>query len=769
MEIYRVALGETHPSFANGLINLANMYQLMKDYASAEPLCRQAMEIYRVGLGDEHPSFARSLNTLAVLHKSMGYYVSAERLCRQAMEIRRAALGEEHPDFARSLNNLGELYRLIGNYAEAEPFYRQAMKIYRLALGEAHPSFANSLNNLALLCAATGRASEALSLMRHAASIDDRMIGQVFSVSSESQRTAFLRTARAGLDAFLSLVRQHFAEDLPAIEAALGIVLRRKAVLAEAVRTQRDALLGGKYPELQGQLHQLTILRTQIGQKSIAGPGPEGLDEYQRLLDEWNHEKERLEADLARQIPEMNMEARLRAADRRVVALKLPEGVALVEFVRFNVLDFEAVAVQVSETEWKPPRPGKPARYLAFVLTRDKQSQIRMIDLGEALEIDQMIRDFRKGVSCQPPDDAERNRGWQAHEASVWQTGCDLRATLFPGQLNKDLRRFRRLLIAPDGELNHLPFELLPIDNGRRMIDEYHLSYLSVGRDVLRFGAACTGQPGPAVVAADPDFDLGMGGAESEAPETACFAGRRSRDVDRSLGRFRRLPGTREEGALIARLLNVEPTLEGSVLESRIKSCKSPWILHIATHGFFFEDQEIDPEKLGRGMELVGSETLSQGPFPFAGRLENPLLRSGLALAGANWRAKGFRPPPAAEDGLLTAEDVTGMDLLATELVVLSACETGRGEIQVGEGVFGLRRSFALAGAKTLVMSLWNVPDRHTRELMEEFYGRILAGEPRAEALRQAQLTMKAKYPHPYYWGAFICQGDPSPLSGAPK
>jgi CHAT domain-containing protein len=144
---------------------------------------------------------------------------------------------------------------------------------------------------------------------------------------------------------------------------------------------------------------------------------------------------------------------------------------------------------------------------------------------------------------------------------------------------------------------------------------------------------------------------------------------------------------------------------------------------------------------------------------------ENPLLHSGLALAGANWKNKGFTPPPEAEDGLLTAEDVSGLDLLATELVVLSACETGVGEIHVGEGVFGLRRAFVLAGAKTLVMSLWKVPDEQTRELMEDFYRRILRGEGRAEALRQAQLELKRKYPDPYYWGAFICQGEPGPLS----
>jgi CHAT domain-containing protein len=148
-------------------------------------------------------------------------------------------------------------------------------------------------------------------------------------------------------------------------------------------------------------------------------------------------------------------------------------------------------------------------------------------------------------------------------------------------------------------------------------------------------------------------------------------------------------------------------------------------------------------------------------------RFENPLLRSGVLLAGFNTWRSGGELPEAAEDGMLTAEDVTGMDLLDTELVVLSACETGLGQIRVGEGVFGLRRAFAVAGARTLVMSLWKVPDEQTQELMADFYQRILSGEGRAEALRQAQLALRAKHPDPYFWGAFICQGDPSALQAS--
>jgi CHAT domain-containing protein len=214
-------------------------------------------------------------------------------------------------------------------------------------------------------------------------------------------------------------------------------------------------------------------------------------------------------------------------------------------------------------------------------------------------------------------------------------------------------------------------------------------------------------------------------------------------------------------------MLGVQPWLDVAALESRVKTCRSPRILHLATHGYFLADQERNPNLAVRDLGAVGF-TSGRVLRQLSG-LENPLLRSGLALAAVNRWLKGDVTPAEAEDGLLTAEDVSGLDLLNTDLVVLSACETGLGEIYVGEGVFGLRRAFVLAGAKTLVMSLWKVPDQQTQELMEDLYGRILAGQGRVDALRDAQLALKIRYPDPLYWGAFICQGDPGPLPRQPR
>jgi CHAT domain-containing protein len=212
-------------------------------------------------------------------------------------------------------------------------------------------------------------------------------------------------------------------------------------------------------------------------------------------------------------------------------------------------------------------------------------------------------------------------------------------------------------------------------------------------------------------------------------------------------------------------MLYVSPLLGQDVLEARIKSSNSPFILHLATHGFFLPSQGQIDDKADQSTVTSNTVYSIQDRLSEKKLTDNPLLRSGLALAGANtWLRRGTLPEKA-EDGILTAEDVSGMDLSNTEVVVLSACQTALGDVIVGEGVFGLQRAFVLAGAQTLVMSLWKVPDEQTKELMIDFYNRLLSGKPRAEALREAQLAMKEKYPNPYYWGAFICQGNPGPLS----
>jgi CHAT domain-containing protein len=462
-------------------------------------------------------------------------------------------------------------------------------------------------------------------------------------------------------------------------------------------------------------------------------------------------------------------EEQLRDVKGAALAETLPSDAALIEFIRCQRFDFRAVQA--------PGTQHLGFGYIAFVLYGGDPAAVQMIDLGAAEHIDQLVADFRSTITGETEHNdrhvtAEESRLQTAitvrSQASVLHTAIDsgvrhlrpqpdshlrargtehgslLRQAVFD-QLEPALRDCKRLFIAPDGELARLPFEVLPTGNTRFLIDDYEISYLSVGRDLLRGTAPCPTSSTPPLVVADPDFDL-----DSSLHSSAGTP-------------FRRLRNTRAEGEHIATLLHVSPLLNTDALEHHVKAARSPHILHLATHGFFLGRRDRSQSTLGNPPLAMGE--LAAGRLVRLERLENPLLRSGLALAGANTWLSGQALPTEAEDGLLTAEDMAVLDLHATELVVLSACDTALGEDRPGEGVFGLRRAITVAGAKTLVMSLWKVPDQETRELMINFYQRLLTGQRRSEALRAARLDIKKRHPtDPYYWGAFICQGDPGPL-----
>jgi CHAT domain-containing protein len=358
------------------------------------------------------------------------------------------------------------------------------------------------------------------------------------------------------------------------------------------------------------------------------------------------------------------------------------------------------------------------------------------VDLGEAAAIDRSITALRQALR-----DPKRTDVKQRARAVDELVMSPVRALL---------GKTRWALLSPDGSLNLIPFAALVDERNQYLITRYSFSYLTSGRDLLRLRIARENRNDPLIVA-DPAF-----GEIEEAPAAA------DRDVglaDLSQLRLRRLPGTASEAQALKALLPRATVLtEERATEAALKQVSSPSILHIATHGFFLKDAEAAPEN-SRDIGLPGEGALT-GVAP--DRVENPLLRSGLVLAGANNRRSG------EEDGVLTALEVAGLDLWGTKLVVLSACNTGVGEVKNGEGVYGLRRALALAGAESQVMSLWSVSDRGTRDLMVSYYRALRRGEGRGEALRQVQLHMLGSKDrqHPYYWASFIQSGEWKSLEG---
>jgi CHAT domain-containing protein len=380
-------------------------------------------------------------------------------------------------------------------------------------------------------------------------------------------------------------------------------------------------------------------------------------------------------------------------------------------------------------------------RYVAYVLRR--QGEVQWKELGTAKELDTAV-----DALCQALRDPQRKDVRQLARAVDEKLMRPLRA--LAGET-------RRLLISPDGLLNLLPFAALVDERGHYLIESYAITYLTSGRDLLRLQVARRSQS-PPVVVADPEFGAPpLIAASKEADNTRPAAGNRAR-FDYSQIFFGPLPGVSEEVRALRGLLpNASFLTKERATKTAVQGLAAPSILHIATHGFFLPDQ---PQAKDDRRSTSRQDDARLGKF--AAHAANPLLRSGLALAGAN------QSGDARDNGILTALEASGLNLWGTKLVVLSACDTGTGVVRNGEGVYGLRRALVLAGAESQLMSLWPVSDRSTRDLMVGFYKELVQGRGRGDALRTVQLQMlhgKA-HTHPYYWASFIQTGEWANLEG---
>jgi CHAT domain-containing protein len=668
-----------------------------------------------------------------------GRYREAIPIAEKVLTIKEKVLGPEHPNTATSLNDLGLLYgRSMGAYDRAEPLLRRSLAIREKVLGPGHPDTASSLNNLAVLYTSLGRNLEALAFIGRAQEIDRKQIEQILGFAAEAQQTNFLATRENNLHFFFNLLRQRFPDNPGAKRAALDAWLSRKGILLEAQKRIQDVLVDRDNPQAREVFANLTQVRQELARLVLGEPGKEGPKAYQGRIAELTGKKETLEGQLSRLSQSFTQRRRTMGATTTHVAAALPSATVLIEFARIRDYDFP-------KGEWAS------FRYLAFVLRPGETDEVSLIDLGEADGIDRRVAAFKKALR-----DPKR-----PHETLI-RLSTELNQAVF-APLKPAIGGTNRLFLSPDGSLNLIPFEVLRSPEGRYLIEDYAFTYLAAGRDLAGFGMV-NDKGGKPLFFGDPDFDL-----DPKDLVTAKVAGAgaplslRSRDMKNL--RFERLPATREEVEAIAALMGrdrCELFTGRQALEEVLMSRESPRILHLATHGFFLDDQGLPQAEEGlRGISIVAKDT-PVGKKD-AVKIENPLLRSGIVLAGAN-RAMTSE---GSTTGIVTAEKILGLRLRGTDLVVLSACETGMGEVKNGEGVYGLRRAFTQAGAKSIVMSLWEVPDRETKELMVSFYRNILLGKMRRdEALRQAVLkqmeTVKGRYSesNPHYWGAFVFLGE---------
>ena len=708
-------IGETESVQYAGLLNdLGEVARQRHDYARAEQLLQRSLALDERLLGPDNYAVATALQNLGIVAHGRKDYATALAYNERALAIRERMVGIDHPDVAHILTNLANIYRATGDYARALETHARALHIWENAAGPYQQATLLSVGNIAKTYAAAGDIASAIAFQRRADGILERQLALNLAVGSERQKLSFVRGMAERTDRTISLHLNRAPGDADVSALAALVVLQRKGRVLDAM-TDAFAAVRQRVTDDgdQALLDQLKATTAQLARVALSAPSQQRQEERQRSIRELEARKEELEAELSDHNAEFR--AQMQPVTLEAVQTVLPDEAALVEFAVFRPFDPRA--------ERNLDAYG-PAHYAAYVIR--KHAAPEGVDLGPVAPIDRAIDALREALS-DPNAPAVK-----------------VRARAVDEQLMRRLRPYlsgaTRLLISPDGNLNRVPFEALVDEHGRYLIERYAMSYLTSGRDLLRMQVPHQSRSEP-IILADPFFGEPPPPRDADTPAMA-GAQRRSVTTAAALSTlyFASLSGTADEARAIKTLFPEATLYTGRrATKEMLQQVSAPRILHIASHGFFLEDE-------GK------SAAVDSG---------NPLLRSGLAFAGANQTREHV-------DGILTALEASGLDLWGTKLVTLSACDTGIGEVRNGEGVYGLRRAFVLAGAETLVMSLWPVSDYIARDAMVAYYTRLRAGLGRGDALRQAKLAMlkRPNRRHPYYWAGFIQSGEWADLDG---
>lgn len=703
-------LGPEHPNVATAASNLAVVYTEIGAPEKAEKLYLRSLAIREKVLGPNHSDVALSLNNLAECYSSQKNYVKASECYQRAIAIFEKNLGPDHPSFAAGLNNLGQMYREMGDYAKAEPLYLRALDIRVRGFGDDHPYLINNITGLSSLYLAMGRLDQSVLFAKRVNDLIERDFQRNLISGSEQRKLLYLKTTAANTDLTVSLSVGDAPDKAAAVSAGLAVVLRRKGRALDVMSRNIEVLRERATPEDRALLNDLATAQSELANLLLRAPDPKKTAEYREQVTKLESRVDQLQGDIGRR--SARFQASFQPVTLEAVQQAVPASAALVEYVVFRPFDAKR-------------NKFMPAHYAAFVLTRTGAPSV--VDLGETGPIHAAVEALRKSFTIA---DAEAGRDNRPLARALDE--------LVMAPVRKLLGDRTEVLLSPDGVLNLVPFAALVDEHNRYLVERYRITYLSSGRDLLR--KSLPGRASTPLVFADPDFGLDTGTAVNRPGILEGVT-------------ISRIPATGDEAAAIRRIFpEVKVRLRAEATETALKQVRGPRILHVATHGFFFGEEKVTGEAGTRNIvHGLANDNLSANGFT------TPLVKSGLVMAGVNAAKEG-----SDDDGLLTALEAAGLDLFGTELVVLSACDSGVGEIRTGDGVYGLRRALVLAGSESQIISLWPVSDRSTKELMADFYTRLKAGAGRGEALRSVQLKMLGtpKRRHPYFWASFIESGD---------
>ena len=727
LKIWKESSGELNPDYANALSNLGNLYKEMGELQKAIAPSEQALDIRKKLFGFMHPAVGSSLNDIAGLYHAASRNDSVVEFYNLALDIRKNTLGIQHPEYASTLNNLGILYWEEGKLEEAHNYFQQALHITEKALGSNHPSHMATEDNLGKILVEQGKVSRAYELFEAKFDKKQKTVSENFQWLSAHQKEQYWKQ-EAGFHENLSWLANYcHLKSSSTVELNYNSALLSKGFLLEnsTVKTELPT-------ELKEVYNQLAQCR-----KSLIKMESEGFSEA-NTIEALTNKADSLDKRIVLLQPAFGNQKKNLSIRWQDVHSSLREGEASIEFVRF----FD--------------ERDSSYRYNALVLRHDASGP-KLIRLCT-----------EKQLSTIAP-----KSGFSALYPLVWEP------------IDSLLSGINTVYYAPVGMLSNIPFHALykaenegdiltAASTNKRgvtveeestssesgatyLLDRYTLHQLSSTRSLaidLREKAEMPLQESIALIGGV-DYDVLPGKSTSTKPKTSKSNGKRSSES--VSGKLAYLEGTRLEVEAIQQVLATEQwkvtaLTQAEATEEKLFEVleKTPsGVLHLATHGYAFPEFNYrDTSRLERSFKYS---------FRYS---QNPMVRSGIILSGGNWAWTGsdtLSKLGAQQNGILTALEVSQLNLSHTKLVVLSACETGLGKIEGSEGTFGLTRGFKLAGVDQLIVSLWSVPDKETMELMTAFYSALAKTNTATKAFESAQKTMRMQYPNrPDLWAGFV-------------
>ncbi len=723
LSLQRELHGDEHTMTATMLANLAETHLALGHVDEARELHEQALGIRERILGPDHAETATSLGGLAEVYLEMDRPDDARRLLERALAIRTRHLGPDHFDTGKAVARLARSLAASDSLDAAERSYRRALDVIAATLDRGNPEWSEVSLGLAEVELSRGAFTEAWTLAREAETRSREHARLTAAALSERQALQYASIRKEALDLILTLVVSGHRSD--ALEAWDHVIRSRALVLNEVV-LRRERLHAEADTSVTRLMARYADASTALATLMVRGPDASDPGSFRDRLREARADREQAERALAlRSSAFRDRLATARRGANQVLAAR-PEGSAVLAYVRY---------------ERSGPGPG--AAYAAFVTGKGAAAPV-VVDLGSAESIDALVADWRAEVVLPSPADLDRaTRRYR-------DVGRRLREAIWDPVVPA-LEDARTVFVVPDGELHRVSAYTLPDEGGYLVESGIRVHYLAAERDLVEPPTEAEGRGMLAL--GGPDFD-----ATDDTVTPVTEAGPASRN---GAVRFSPLPGTRAEVKAVAgfwtggdAVVLTGPDASEAAFKARAPGCR---VVHVATHGFFREATLRSGRARTRS---IGG--LSARP-PVAPHERMPVL-SGLALAGAN---HGMDRSSSGEDGILTAEEVAALDFSGTEWVVLSACDTGLGDIESGEGVVGLRRAFEVSGVGTVIMSLWDVDDEATRRWMQQLYlGRFERKETTVDSMWEASREVlewcreSLGTDHPFFWGAFVAAGD---------